>query len=98
MSMHERSSGEDQYDIEVLPLVGRCLMATAMKRRLRASIGVSDRVDWTLLAHCRSACGGQKRKLRLCRWWKPMLRNGLASVDLQPAHYHCTVGSVWHWP
>ncbi len=23
-----------------------------------ASIGVSDRVDWILLAHCRSACGG----------------------------------------
>ena len=69
MGMHERWSGEGPGTTSrFYRWYRRCLMATAMKRRLRASIGVSDRVDWTLLAHCRSACGGQKRKLRQCRW------------------------------
>ena len=68
MGMHERWSGEYDTTSTFDRSYRRCRMETATKRRLRASIGVSDRVDWTLSAHCRSACGGPKRKLRLCRW------------------------------
>ena len=58
-------------------------MATATKRRLCASCGVSPRVERNPGARCRSACGGEKRKLRLCRSSKPMLRHGFANVDFQ---------------
>ena len=69
MGMHERWSGEETRTTSTFDRsYHRCRMETATKPRLRASIGDSDRVDWTLLAHCRSACAGPNRKLRLCRW------------------------------
>ena len=59
MGMHERWSGEYEYDIEVLPLVppmsngnGHEAKVARPVRRQRSS-----RAD--LLARCRSACGGQ---------------------------------------
>lgn len=44
-----------------------CLMETATKRRVRAPFGASDRAERNLLARCRSACGGQKRKVLATR-------------------------------
>ncbi len=69
MGMHERRSGEYQVTTsKFYRSCRRCLMETATKRRLSASFSVSDRVERNWLARCRLACGGQKRKLRLCRW------------------------------